>query len=391
MKYDFDEIVPREHTDCFKFDNVKEIFGTEDVIPMWIADMDFKTPPFIVETIRKRLEHEVLGYTFTNSSWKPAIQNWVSRRYGWDVSPGEIGFVGGIVPAISFALQCFTAPGDKVLIQPPVYAPYHNVTKELGRTLVTNPLKLVNGQLEVDFTDFEEKVKGCKLFLLCNPHNPCGRVWSKAELQRMCDICVRNNVLIVSDEIHCDMTFKGFTHTPFATVSEDAKNNSITFMAASKTFNIAGLKSSYHIIQNDGLRRQYNDFLRKNELDSAHLFATAPVATAYNEGDEWLSQMLEYVEANIDYMEDFLKANMPKLDMIRPQASFLVFLDARALGLPHDELVRFFIREAKVGMNDGATFGEGGSGFMRMNLGCPRSVLKKALGQIKSAYDKICL
>lgn len=391
MKYDFDEIVPREHTDCFKFDNVKEIFGTEDVIPMWIADMDFKTPPFIVETIRKRLEHEVLGYTFTNSSWKPAIQNWVSRRYGWDVSSGEIGFVGGIVPAISFALQCFTAPGDKVLIQPPVYPPYHNVTKELGRTLVTNPLKLVNGQLEVDFTDFEEKVKGCKLFLLCNPHNPCGRVWSKAELQRMCDICVQHNVLIVSDEIHCDMTFKGFTHTPFATVSEDAKNNSITFMAASKTFNIAGLKSSYHIIQNDGLRRQYNDFLRKNELDSAHLFATAPVATAYNEGDEWLSQMLEYVEANIDYMEDFLKANMPKLNMIRPQASFLVFLDARALGLPHDELVRFFIREAKVGMNDGATFGEGGSGFMRMNLGCPRSVLKKALGQIKSAYDKICL
>ena len=391
MKYDFDEIVPREHTDCFKFDNVKEIFGTEDVIPMWIADMDFKTPPFIVETIRKRLEHEVLGYTFTNSSWKPAIQNWVSRRYGWDVSPGEIGFVGGIVPAISFALQCFTAPGDKVLIQPPVYPPYHNVTKELGRTLVTNPLKLVNGQLEVDFTDFEEKVKGCKLFLLCNPHNPCGRVWSKAELQRMCDICVQHNVLIVSDEIHCDMTFKGFTHTPFATVSEDAKNNSITFMAASKTFNIAGLKSSYHIIQNDGLRRQYNDFLRKNELDSAHLFATAPVATAYNEGDEWLSQMLEYVEANIDYMEDFLKANMPKLNMIRPQASFLVFLDARGLGLPHDELVRCFIREAKVGMNDGATFGEGGSGFMRMNLGCPRSVLKKALGQIKSAYDKICL
>lgn len=390
MKYDFDEIVPREHTDCFKFDNVKEIFGTEDVIPMWIADMDFKTPPFIVETIRKRLEHEVLGYTFTNSSWKPAIQNWVSRRYGWDVSSGEIGFVGGIVPAISFALQCFTAPGDKVLIQPPVYPPYHNVTKELGRTLVTNPLKLVNGQLEVDFTDFEEKVKGCKLFLLCNPHNPCGRVWSKAELQRMCDICVQNNVLIVSDEIHCDMTLKGFTHTPFATVSDDAKNNSITFMAASKTFNIAGLKSSYHIIQNVGLRKQYNEFLRKNELDSAHLFATAPVATAYNEGDEWLSQMLEYVEANIDYMEDFLKANMPKLDMIRPQASFLVFLDARGLGLPHDELVGFFIREAKVGMNDGATFGEGGSGFMRMNLGCPRSVLKKALGQIKSAYDKTC-
>lgn len=389
MKYNFDEIVPRKHTDCLKYDNVKEMFGTEEVLPMWIADMDFRTPPFIVDAIRKRMDHEVLGYTYTCSRWKPAIQSWVSRRYGWEVQPEEIGFVGGIVPAISFALQCFTNPGDKVLIQPPVYHPYHHVTLDLGRTLVTSPLKLVDGQLQVDFADFEEKIKGCKLFLLCNPHNPCGRVWNKEEMQRMCDICVKNNVLIISDEIHCDMTLKGFKHTPFATVSEDAKNNSITFMAASKTFNIAGLKSSYHIIQNEKIREQYHEFLRKSELDTAHVFATGPVATAYSEGEEWLGQMLEYVEANIDYMEEYLKTNMPKMGMIRPQASFLVFLDARGLGLPHDELVEFFIREAKVAMNDGAMFGEGGSGFMRMNLGCPRATLVKALNQIKSAYDKI--
>ena len=389
MKYNFDEIVPRKHTDCLKYDNVKEMFGTEEVLPMWIADMDFRTPPFIVDAIRKRMDHEVLGYTYTCSRWKPAIQNWVSRRYGWEVQPEEIGFVGGIVPAISFALQCFTKPGDKVLIQPPVYHPYHHVTLDLGRTLVTSPLKLVDGQLQVDFADFEEKIKGCKLFLLCNPHNPCGRVWNKDEMQRMCDICVKNNVLIISDEIHCDMTLKGFKHTPFATVSEDAKNNCITFMAASKTFNIAGLKSSYHIIQNENIRVQYQEFLRKSELDTAHVFATGPVATAYSEGEEWLGQMLEYVEANIDYMEEYLKTNMPKMGMIRPQASFLVFLDARGLGLPHDELVEFFIREAKVAMNDGAMFGEGGSGFMRMNLGCPRATLVKALDQIKSAYDKI--
>ncbi len=389
MKYNFDEIVPRKHTDCLKYDNVKEMFGTEEVLPMWIADMDFRTPPFIVDAIRKRMDHEVLGYTYTCSRWKPAIQSWVSRRYGWEVQPEEIGFVGGIVPAISFALQCFTKPGDKVLIQPPVYHPYHHVTLDLGRTLVTSPLKLVDGQLQVDFADFEEKIKGCKLFLLCNPHNPCGRVWNKEEMQRMCDICVKNNVLIISDEIHCDMALKGFKHTPFATVSEDAKNNSITFMAASKTFNIAGLKSSYHIIQNEKIREQYHEFLRKSELDTAHVFATGPVATAYSEGEEWLGQMLEYVEANIDYMEEYLKTNMPKMGMIRPQASFLVFLDARGLGLPHDELVEFFIREAKVAMNDGAMFGEGGSGFMRMNLGCPRATLVKALDQIKSAYDKI--
>ena len=205
----------------------------------------------------------------------------------------------------------------------------------------------------------------------------------------MCDICVKNNVLVISDEIHCDMALKGYKHTPFASVSEEAKNCCITFMAASKTFNIAGLKSSYHIIQNPEIRQQYNEFLRKSELDTAHVFATGPVATAYEQGEEWVEQMLEYVEANIDFMERYLKEHMPKMGMIRPQASFLVFLDARGLGLPHDKLVEFFIREAKVGMNDGAMFGEEGSGFMRMNLGCPRSVVEKALNQIKEAYDKI--
>ena len=390
MKYNFDEIIPRKHTNCLKYDNVMEIFGTEEILPMWIADMDFKTPDFIVNAIRKRLDHELLGYSYNCSRWKPAIQNWVSRRYGWDIKEQEIGFVGGIVPAISFALQCFTKPGDKVLIQPPVYHPYHHVTHDLERTLVFNPLKLVDGQFEVDFVEFEEKVQDCKIFLLCNPHNPGGRVWRKEELARMCEICAKYNVLVISDEIHCDMALKGYKHIPFAICCDKAKDMSVTFMAASKTFNIAGLKSSYHVIPNEEIRKVYHEFLRKSELDTAHVFATGPVATAYNEGEEWLEQMLEYVEANIDFMEQYLKDNMPKMGMIRPQASFLVFLDARGLGLPHDKLVEFFIREAKVGMNDGAMFGEEGSGYMRMNLGCPRSVLEKALKQIKAAYDKIC-
>ena len=389
MKYNFDEIIPRKNSDCLKYDKLQEMFGTDDALSMWIADMDFRTPPFVIEALRRRLDHEVLGYTFCSPQWKPAIQNWVSRHYGWDVKEEEIGFVGGIVPAISFAVQCFTAPNDKILIQPPVYHPYHHVVKDLGRTLVYNPLRLVNGQFEIDFEDLERKIAGCKLFLLCNPHNPGGRVWNADELVRIADICARNGVIVISDEIHCDMALTGYKHTVFATVSEDAAQNSVTLMAASKTFNIAGLKSSYHIIQNEALRKQYSEYLTRSELDTAHLFATTAVAVAYNEGDEWLAQMLQYVEENIAFLDKYLKENMPKISFIRPQASYLVFLDARELGMPQERLVEFFLKEAKVAMNDGTMFGQEGAGFMRMNLGCPRATLQQALEQIKAAYDRL--
>ena len=389
MKYNFDEIIPRKNSDCLKYDKLQEMFGTDDALSMWIADMDFRTPPFVIEALRRRLDHEVLGYTFCSPQWKPAIQNWVSRHYGWDVKEEEIGFVGGIVPAISFAVQCFTAPGDKILIQPPVYHPYHHVVKDLGRTLVYNPLRLVDGQFEIDFEDFERKIEGCKLFLLCNPHNPGGRVWNADELVRIADICARNSVIVISDEIHCDMALTGYKHTVFATVSEAAAQNSVTLMAASKTFNIAGLKSSYHIIQNEALRKQYSEYLTRSELDTAHLFATTAVAVAYNEGDEWLAQMLQYVEENIAFLDKYLKENMPKISFIRPQASYLVFLDARELGMPQERLVEFFLKEAKVAMNDGTMFGQEGAGFMRMNLGCPRATLQQALEQIKAAYDRL--
>lgn len=389
MKYNFDEIIPRKNSDCLKYDKLQEMFGTDDALSMWIADMDFRTPPFVIEALRRRLDHEVLGYTFCSPQWKPAIQSWVSRHYGWDVKEEEIGFVGGIVPAISFAVQCFTAPNDKILIQPPVYHPYHHVVKDLGRTLVYNPLRLVNGQFEIDFEDFERKIVGCKLFLLCNPHNPGGRVWNADELVRIADICAKNGVIVISDEIHCDMALTGYKHTVFATVSEAAAQNSVTLMAASKTFNIAGLKSSYHIIQNEALRKQYSEYLTRSELDTAHLFATTAVAVAYNEGDEWLAQMLQYVEENIAFLDKYLKENMPKISFIRPQASYLVFLDARELGMPQERLVEFFLKEAKVAMNDGTMFGQEGAGFMRMNLGCPRATLQQALEQIKAAYDRL--
>lgn len=389
MKYNFDEIIERTGTDSVKYDAAEEIFGTADIIPMWVADMDFRVPECVTKSLRRRMEHEIYGYTFLSPKWKPAIISWAARRYGWHISEEQIGFVGGIVPAIAFAIQCFSNPGDKILIQPPVYHPYNNVTCDLGRIPVTNPLRLVNGQYCIDFEDFENKVKECKMFLLCSPHNPGGRVWNKEELQRMAEICAHYNVLVISDEIHCDMLFKGYRHIPFAMVSEHAAQNSITLMAASKTFNIPGLKSSYHIIINPDIRHRYSEYLRVSELDFAPLFATEPVAAAYNEGEEWLEQMMEYVEGNVDFMQQYIADNMPLLGMIRPQASYLVLLDARALQMPHDRLVDFFVRDAGVGMNDGAMFGKEGEGFMRMNVGCPRSVLNKALQQIKEAYDKL--
>lgn len=389
MRYNFDEIIERRGTDSVKHDALNDVFGCDDIIPMWVADMDFRVPDCVVESLRRRAEHPIYGYTFLSPRWKPAIIKWVQQRYLWNITQDEIGFVGGIVPALAFAIECFTQPGDGVLIQPPVYHPYDHVTRDHGRRVVTNPLKLADGQYQIDFCDFERKVQECKIFLLCHPHNPGGRVWSREELQQMSNICKRHNVLVISDEIHCDMTLKGYVHIPFATISEEAAQNSITLMAASKTFNIAGLKSSYHIIPNPEIRAKYSEYLRINELDFAPLFSTEPVAAAYEEGGEWLEQMLEYVEKNIDYVQQYIKDYMPKLSMIRPQASYLVFIDARSLGLSHKCLVDFFVKEAKVGMNDGAMFGEGGEGFMRMNVGCPLSVVEQAMRRIKEAYDKL--
>ena len=389
MKYNFDEIVQRKHTDCLKYDNVKEIFGTEEILPMWIADMDFRTPDFIVDAIRNRLSHELLGYSYICKRWRPAIQSWVSRRYGWHVEADEIGFVGGIVPAISFAMQCFTKHGDKVMIQPPVYHPYHHVTHDLERTLVFNPLKLVNGQLEIDFVDFEEKVKDCKLFLLCNPHNPCGRVWTREELKRMCDICVKYNVLVISDEIHCDMALKGYKHTPFASVSEDAKNNSITFMAASKTFNIAGIVTSYAIVPNSNLREKFFGWMEGNELNHSDIFAPIATVAAFEQGEEWRAQMIKYVEENVEFTIEFCREHIPKITPIRPEASFLVWLDCRKLGFTHAQLVDLFVNKAALALNDGAMFGTQGEGFMRLNVGTPRTTLQKALTQLKEAISHL--
>lgn len=385
MQYNFDQIIDRRGTDALKIDAVPTIWGRDDLMPLWVADMDFATPPFIVEALRRRLDHEVIGYTVRTPQWASSIVAWQQSRYGWGIQPEWLNFVPGIVPGIAFVISCFTEPGDTVLIQPPVYHPYIHVPTNLGRTLRRNRLDLVDGQYQIDFERFERDVRGCKLFLLCHPHNPGGRVWTEEELCRIAEICHREGVIVVSDEIHADLTLPPYQHVPFAKVSAEAAECSITLMSPSKAFNMAGLTSSYSIISNEALRERFHRHLEHSELNLGHAFAFIGVAAAYSHGTEWLDQMLAYVQGNIDYMEQYLATSLPQVGMIRPQASYLVFLDFRKLGLPQAELNKLIVEKARLALNDGAMFE--GEGFMRLNAASPRSVIEEAMHRLSDALQ----
>ena len=389
MQYDFDEVIERRGTGALKYEALLPRWGRDDLIPLWVADMDFRTPPFIMEAIRRRCEHEILGYTVKPRAFFEAIRDWVDRRHGWKVNASEIGFAPGIVPGISSAIQCFTEPGDKIMIQPPVYHPFAMIIRENGREIVNNPLILENGRYRMDFNHMKEAVRGCRMFILCNPHNPGGRVWSPEELRCVAEICTANGTLVVSDEIHADLTLPGHRHTVFATVSEQARMNSVTYMAPSKTFNVPGLGSSYVICQNPDLFAKYQDFVSGRELAEGHVFAYDGLISAYSgpEGEEWLAQALDYIQENIRFIDAELRRRMPKIKAIMPDASYLVFLDCRELNLSQKELVAFFVDGARLALNDGSIFGKEGEGFMRLNAGCPRSILERALSQLEEAYE----
>lgn len=389
MKYNFDEVIERRGTDSVKWDGVKNIWGRDDLLPMWVADMDFRTPPFVIDALRKRLKHEVLGYTYACEEWYTAICSWLSRHHQWEVTREMLTFVPGIVRGQAFALQCFTQPGDKVLVMTPVYHPFFLVTKHLGREVVYSPLDLYNGQYCIDLTRLRADIRGCKALILCNPHNPGGRVWKVEELRRIADICRENGVLVISDEIHADLTLPPYKHHPFATVSEAAAHNSLTFMAPSKAFNMPGLGSSYAVIVDDDIRHRFQEFMEAGEFSEGHLLAYIGAAAAYTHGEEWLEQMLDYIKGNIDFTESYLKKYIPKIGMIRPQASYLIFLDCRALNLSQTELNKLFAEKAHLALNDGTMFGKPGAGFMRLNIGCPRSVLEQALRQLMVAVNEM--
>ncbi len=391
MQYNFDKVIDRSGTAAIKLDGLKENLGRTDLIPMWVADMDFATAPFITEAIRKRCDNGILGYTAKHDGYYEAIIRWVSDRYGMSITREMLNFVPGIVPGIAMAMNCFTKPGDRVLIQPPVYHPFKWVTERNGRTVVCNPLKWVDGKLRMDLDDFRQKVRGCSVFILCNPHNPGGVVWADEELQSVAKICHEENVLVFSDEIHADLTLPPHRHRPFITLSEEARMNSVTFMSPSKAFNMPGLSSSHAIIPNPTLMQRFREHMEAGELDMGHVFAFTAVEAAYSHGTEWLDQCLNYIQGNIDFVDTFLQTHIPKIKAIRPEASYLIWLDCREMRFTQAELNHFFVEKAHLALNDGAMFGTEGTGFMRLNAGCPRSVIEQAMRQLAEAYTEMGL
>jgi cystathionine beta-lyase len=389
MIYDFDKTVDRRGTGAIKWDMLEELFGKKDLLPMWVADMEFETPPFIVDAMKKRLEHPVFGYTGVPEGYWDRVSSWIGFHHGWTPKTEWMTFIPGIVKGIGMVINAFLHLGDKVVIQSPVYHPFHIVPEGNGLEVVRNPLiQNPDGSYSMDFGNLEEILKdpACKLFILSNPHNPAGIVWDKETLSRLADICYDHNVLVISDEIHCDMALFGNRHIPFASVSDKASKISITFGAPSKTFNIAGIVSSYAIVPDKALREEFFGWIEGNEFNGMPIFSGIATMAAFTpEGEGWRQQMISYLEGNVIAVEEFCKENLPLLKPLRPQASFLIWLDCRSLGLSHRKLIELFVDKAGLALNDGAMFGEEGSGFMRLNIGCPRKMVLDCLGKLKEA------
>lgn len=389
MKYNFDEIIDRSGTSAYKTDLLQARFGAKDILPLWVADMDFRSPDFVMQAIRDRAAHEILGYTIRNKEWYQPIAQWIKNKHNWEVQSNWIGYTPGILPGMVLAMQAFTNPGDKIIIQPPIYPPFMSMVSNNSREIIYNKLILRDGQLKMDLENLKAQIDDrTKMLFLCSPHNPGGRVWSRDELLELANLCAEKNILVVSDEIHADLTLPGYTHFPFPSISEKAKNMSITFMAPSKTFNIAGLASASYIIPNDDLRNRFKRQVEAAEIGGGNIFASVATKAAYENGAEWLDQLVHYIQSNVDFIDGFLKEKLPKVKAIIPQASFLVWLDFRELGLPDSEIRKLLIHEAKLGFNDGPSFGPGGEGFQRINVGCSKLVLEEAMKRLSSVFSK---
>ena len=387
MKYNFDEIIPRKGTDCVKHDALKQFFGSDDLLPMWVADMDFRSPDFVMEALRRRCEHEVLGYAIPSEGYWNAVSGWLQRHYHIAASREELHFIPGIVAGIAFVIMAMTNPGDGIMVTTPVYPPFLNLPQNNHRQLVCSPLKIEDGRFAIDFEDMEWRARQCRWLILSNPHNPGGTVWDEETLRRVADICYRNNVSVISDEIHADMVLPGHRHVSFSTVNDNARNISITFIAPSKTFNIAGLGSSVCYCPNEHLRQRFFGYLDSYEVANGNIFAFVGAEAAYSKGEEWLYQMLEYLQGNVECLRSFLAERLPQVKAILPEASYLAWLDFSAMGLEHEVIKERFINQAHIALNDGTTFG--GKDYrccFRINLGCPRATLMEALERIARCF-----
>ena len=391
MKYNFDQIINRRGSGALKCDALEQWYGNSELLPMWVADMDFATPDFIVDAIKERLEHPIFGYTIEPERYRDAIITWIASHHGWAVKREWICYIPGIVKGIAMAINALLKAGDKIIIQPPVYHPFRNVAAHNGFEIVENPLLVdSNGSYSIDFDHLERVAdKNCRLLILANPHNPIGILWQRETLIRLADFCHSRGIIVISDEIHSDMALWGKRHIPFASVSDKAAQCSITFGAPSKTFNIAGIVTSYAIVPNDKLCNKFFGWMEGNELNHPDIFAPIATIAAFENGEPWRREMIEYIEGNIEFTIEYCKQHIPQIVAVRPEASFLVWLDCRGLGLTHDKIVELFTQKAALALNDGAIFGTQGEGFMRLNVGTPREVLQTALERLKTAVDSL--
>ena len=385
-KLNFDEVIERRGTGCEKWDALKEFFGREDLVALWVADMDFKAPPEVVEAFKKAVEHGIFGYTHRLEEYYEAIIGWVERHHNWKIKREWISHSPGVIPGINVAILALTVPGDKIIIQPPVYPPFRRSILENGRQLVYNPLRLEGNRFVMDFEDLERKIDDrTRMLILCSPHNPGGRVWTKEELKTLSEICLKHNLIVLSDEIHCDIVFKGYKHIPLQTVSEEIAQRSIAFISPSKTFNLAGLRTSVAIIPNENIRKAYNAVLKALNIGEANTFGMIALEAAYKHGDAWLNELLSYLEGNLKFLDEFFKERIPELELMPPEGTYVPLVNCEKLKMTPKELWELFIEKAHVAVNLGANYGPGGENFIRINIATPRKILKEGLERIEKA------
>jgi len=388
--WDFDEHVAREGTDCIKYDRRLETFGSKDIIPMWVADMDFKCPDFVLDSMHKRLEHEIFGYSYRPPEYYQSIINWIKSRHNWKIEREWISFCPGIVPALNFCTLAFTQPGDSIIVQPPVYFPFFSAAESHGRNLIYNRLSENEGKWSIDFDSLVSAInEKTKMIIISNPHNPVGRVWSAEELNHLAEICIEKNIIIISDEIHCDLTLPGFIHTPMASLSEKIASKTVTLVAPSKTFNLAGLSTSSVIIPDPDLRKSFNRVVDNLHIGSGNIFGTVASIAAYTHGEKWLGELMHYIDDNVEYVSEYCRDMIPEIIPVKPEATYMIWLDCRKFHMQGKELQNFFIHKAGVGMNEGSAFGPGGEGFMRMNVGTTHNTVIKAMEQIEKAVSEL--
>lgn len=388
--YNFDKIVKRKNTNSVKWDTIRDKFNREDLIPLWVADMDFQCGDFIQDAVEKKLKEGVFGYSFIPESYYQAIISWNKRRHNIELKKNWILFAPTVVQGILFSLKAITKEGDEVILQTPVYHRFFDVVEKSGCKIVENPLIYKDDKYEMNFIDLERKITDkTKAIILCNPHNPVGRVWNASELEKLCEICLKHNVKIISDEIHSDLIFRKKEHISLFHMSKEVRENCILATAPTKTFNLAGFQVSSLIISNDEIREKVNNVLEKHCVPNPNIFATTALEAAYNEGEEYLKELLVYIEDNKDYAIEFFKKHIPQIKPIESEGTYLLWLDCNSLNLNHKELEEFFIKECRLVLNSGTSFGKPGSGFMRMNIACSRDMLSKALNNIYKGFNSI--